>query len=355
MTKLLRLGKSSPSSARHRVIDKNLRQLLETTKRETRLLGDVQRNLLGRGMSVEQEQRDDALHPSEISHNDWCPRASYHRVAGHLPNQEAALPHWQMQMIWDEGHEIHHKWQGRIWDLGRLRGTFYCVRCQHAWTDTAPGYCDRCGAGRVFLQYHEVPLYRPALRLVGHADGLDGEDALIEIKSIGINTLRFEVPDLLKQHTYRFTLNGSSREFIDLDALWKSIRVPFPSHIRQAHLYTYMGAPTDEIFLYECKWNQRVKELVVKYREERIADRLDWCSQIVMALNGGKIPACPFGGCADCQRYEEPNDRPQRRLIRTKKVAAEATPGSPRDAHQNGGGLPPRRLQRPSSRGARQP
>ena len=94
------------------------------------------------------------------------------------------------------------------------------------------------------LKYDEVPLRDEKLHMVGHADGIDSEDvAVIEIKSVGVNTLRFEAPQLIKDHSYKVNINGRNREFIDYDGLWDSIRVPFPSHIRQAHLYSHMGAP----------------------------------------------------------------------------------------------------------------
>ena len=151
---------------------------------------------------------------------------------------------------------------------------------------------------------------------------------MIEIKSVGVNTLRFEAPQLIKNHSYKVNINGRNREFIDYDGLWDSIRVPFPSHIRQAHLYSYMGAPPTEIFLYECKWNQRSKEMVVKYREERIADRLDWCREIVNGLSDGNIPECPFGGCSDCKRYEGSGNEPRRRILVRRSTATQAAAAS---------------------------
>ena len=335
-----------------------LRSLLDISKRETRLLGDVQRYLLTRG--EDSERSVNVLHPSEIAHSDWCPRASYYRLAGVTPNKEAALPHWQMQMIWDEGKEIHKKWQHRFWDIGRLRGVFYCYNCRHSWWDLAPDECEQCHAGRVFLKYDEVPLSNPALKMAGQGDGLDGDDALIEIKSIGLGTLLFEAPDLLRAHTYQLNINGKQREFLDYDALWDSIRVPFPSHIRQAHLYSFLGAPVDEIFIYECKWNQKTKEMVVKYREDRIADRLEDCRRIVRALEGGPLPRCPVDGCPDCRRFEESADDAtdqSRRTLANRPAAAEASASTHSRRLQDrvrpdGGPGSPSRLRRDWGRGA---
>ena len=310
------------SPSRRPVIDANLRALLATSKRQTRLLGDIQRALL---TSDDNDGRqNDKLHPSEISHSEWCPRASFHRLAGHKPTSEPPATHWQMQMIFDEGKTIHTKWQTRIWKLGRLYGQYSCIRCKSRWWDTSPEQCEMCKAPLEYLIYKEVPLRDEELHLVGHADGQDRDAAVIEIKSVGVNTLRFEAPELIKNHTYKVNINGKNREFLDHDGLWDSIRVPFPSHIRQVHLYSYMGAPETEIFLYECKWNQRVKEMVVKYREERIADRLDWCRQIVEGLPGGDIPECPHGGCADCKRYEGSGGEPRRKILVRRSTAAQA-------------------------------
>jgi len=308
-----------------------LKALLETGKNPSRLLGDVQRFVLESGSSS--ERPTDVLHPSEIAHDDWCRRAAYCQLAGLKPSGLTKPLHWRMAMIFDEGKEIHQLWQNRIWAIGRLTGQFLCLKCGHFWWDTAPNHCFQCSAAQALLVYREVPLFNRGLHIAGHADGFDRDEAVIEIKSVGLGTLRFEAPQLLKQHTYRLNINGREREFIDYDGLWDAIRRPFPSHIRQAHLYSFLGAPEDEIFLYQCKWNQKVKEFVVRYREERIADLLDDVRLIKRALEEHKPPSCRHGGCPECELYEESLDRPARprRLIRR--------PSTP-PAAPNGGRVP---------------
>jgi hypothetical protein len=266
-------------------------------------------------------------------------------MSGAIPRNDEPSLHWQMQMIFDEGHEIHHKWQKRIWDLGRLWGTFYCERCHYAWPATAPSECEKCHARREFLRYHEIPLFDHKLSLVGHADG-GVEDSLVEIKSVGLGTLRFEALDLLQTHTYKLNINGKKREFIDYDGLWDSIRRPFPSHVRQGDLYCYLAHKQEVIFLYECKWNQKVKEMIVRYRVERIQDRLDQCSRVTTALGGGTVPECPFGGCADCQRYEEKHAANGRVLVRRATSDPQTTPEPARSGAENGQRPATRRLYR---------
>ena len=307
---------------KQKLTNQSLRQLLDTTKRDTRLLGDCQRLLLGRTENAGRET--ELLHVSEISHNDWCPRASYYRLAGVKPDKELPPTHWRMKMIWDEGTDIHKKWQSRFWDIDRLDGMFHCLQCEHDWWDHSPDHCPQCLGRRHLLRYDEVPLVNLPLRLIGHADGQDGDLALIEIKSIGKNSLLWEAPQLLEAHTYKLNLGGGPRTFLDYDGLWDSIRTPFPSHIRQGTFYGFLSGITDMIFIYECKWNQRTKEMVVKYREERIADRLAACRQICLALDGGEIPACPQGGCTDCQRYEKEADASTRPRYRLQRPPADA-------------------------------
>jgi hypothetical protein len=251
------------------------------------------------------------LHPSEICRDEWCQRAGYYQLIGQQPAEEPSRSSWRQEMVFDEGHEIHHKWQSRIWDLGKLQGTFYCLHCQYAWWAHSPAQCEKCGASREFLTYHEVPLRHGTYRIAGHADG-QIPNALVEIKSVGLGTVLFENRPLLEKHTYKFNMSGRNREFIDLDALWDDIRRPFPSHIRQAHLYSLCSGYgrdreliEEEVFIYECKWNQRCKEFVVRYRQERIQPILDSCRRIIDALESGKPPPCSHsGGCSECQRYE---------------------------------------------------
>jgi hypothetical protein len=247
-----------------------------------------------------------------------------------------------MRMIFDEGHEIHHKWQKRIWDLGRLEGTFYCERCHYAWPAVAPGACEKCQAPRQFLRYHEIPLFNEKLTLAGHADGAV-ENSLVEIKSIGLGTLRFEAPNLIEEHTHRLNINGKNRTFIDYDGIWDSIRRPFPSHVRQGDFYCFLsqGRYNEVIFLYEWKVSQKVKEMIVRYRVERIQDRLDQCSRVTLALKGGTVPRCPFGGCADCQRYEEKHANGR---VRRTTSGPQANPA--RDTAAEGGQPGTRRLLR---------
>jgi hypothetical protein len=118
---------------------------------------------------------------------------------------------------------------------------------------------------------------------------------------VGEGTVRIEAPEIHKANT-----NGQS---VDLRGLWKAISEPFPSHLRQGQLYlklcNIMGLPYDRIiFIYEAKFNQGVKEFVVKYDPDFCNEMLDNCTDILNALNeNGPLPKCPTGTCKDCEKY----------------------------------------------------
>jgi hypothetical protein len=287
----------------------------------TILLGDIQAHML-KEHAKPSARRQDVVHPSETVKDTWCPRATYHRI---LACREASDPFLkpaesvgvQLLNIFDEGHYIHDKWQRRLWDMGLLKGQWECISCGGKFNGVSPEKClsSACGAGKSFLKYAEVGLQAPEYLIYGHADGaVPALNALIEIKSVGPGTVRIEAPDI-------YTKN-SNGQMTDLQGLWKDIKEPFPSHVRQGQLYlalcSLMGLPYDQIiFIYEAKFNQGVKEFAVKYDPEVSKSVLRNCSDIVAALEEVRPdPECPTGTtCKDCEKYgqKKPNSE---RMVR---------------------------------------
>jgi CRISPR/Cas system-associated exonuclease Cas4 (RecB family) len=260
---------------------------METKKTETRLLGPIERHLLTRPQDT--SRRQDILHPSELVKDDFCPRAAYFRVTGTVLPQER--PNLRLQSLFDEGHSVHGKWQGYLAEMGVLYGLWE-TRAGKEW-----------GFGGT--KYLEVPLHDDALTIAGHADGWVkglGEDFLIEVKSIGPGTIRFENPALFRSG--------------DLFAAWKEIRRPFPTHMRQGQLYLALAnrmadrgelesAPKEIVFLYELKADQSTKEFVVAYDPVLSKDALDDAYDITRAIQEAVAPDCRFGGCKSCSPFEE--------------------------------------------------
>ena len=190
-----------------------------------------------------------------------------------------------MNNIFAEGHTIHGKYQDWLWEMGVLYGRWLCFSCDCNWNGTSPRQCPECGSPR--LMYREVPLNRELVG--GHADGavhdLDDWDGLIEVKSIGMGTLRMEAPRLHQRY-----LDGET-----LENIWWKIQRPFGTHLKQAQLYLWMAWPRYEeiCFIYESKFHQQVKEFVVAYNPAMIAPILEIASEVTKAVAAGLPPSRP--------------------------------------------------------------
>lgn len=190
------------------------------------------------------------LHPSEICKKDWCPRSSWYTIKGY-EKQDKPLS-FQTLNIFAEGHNIHGKWQAWLMDAG-------------------------------VLEKPEVPIYNEEHLIMGHADGVINDSkgkAVLEIKSVGAGTIRMEDFDLFS--------NSANH-----DEMWKKVRKPFMSHLRQINLYMYCLGIHDGVFIYEWKPTQDVKEFSVKFQPELIESILTSCRLVVRALESGIPPMRP--------------------------------------------------------------
>ena len=270
---------------------KDLKKFLDAKKTETRLLGDVERHLM---LKPPSNRRTDVLHPSEIIKDDWCHRYAFYLLKGGESKKEK--PGLRLQNIFDEGHAIHAKWQDRFNEMGVLYGYWYCDTDERGeW-----GVSSEINAGPSVFEYREVPLKDESLRIHGHADGWIkglGDDCLIEIKSIGAGTLRFEAPDILADAGY------------DITKAWKNIRRPFRSHLLQGQMYLELArrmfgedAPKEIVFIYELKADQDYKEFTVKANFDIVERIFNAAKKVVDAVEADKMPQCNVSkdGCKQC-------------------------------------------------------
>ena len=278
-----------------------LKKFLDAKKTTTRLLGDVERHLMHRPLD---DRRQDVLHPSEIIKPDWCHRYSYYLLTGGEAKRDK--PNLRLQNIFDEGHYIHAKWQSRFQEMGVLYGKFRCQHCGTSVTELSPMWCRNCEDKR--MEYKEVTLVDETLRIAGHTDGWIqgiGDDCLIEIKSIGAGTLRFEAPELLAD------AGG------DITKAFNGIRRPFRSHLLQGQMYLELAhrmfgnkAPKEIVFLYENKADQATTEFTVKADYE-IVERIFFSAEKLMkAIAESKMPDCNVtpGGCKQCDKLVDLGD-----------------------------------------------
>ena len=278
-----------------------LKDFLGTRKNQTKVISRVDRYLQTRRPDT--SRRTDVLHPSEIVGKDWCLRASYHLLRGAEPKR-VSHP-LRLENVFRTGHDIHEKWQGWLGDAGYLYGYWRCRACGSltvAMYQGAPEHsCITCGLH--MWQYAEVPVYIDSLRIQGHTDGWlvfpDDEDHLLEIKSIGVGTIRHYESGLLSY--------GS------LEEMFKQISRPFYGHNLQVQVYFEAlhreygdEAPQKAIILYENKSNQDVKEFVIERNPALIDNILDRAYEVVEAANVGSEPKCsikPGSTCSKCKEF----------------------------------------------------
>ena len=280
---------------KYAVSSPQLKKFLEATKKDTKLIGQVERHILTRPTEFRERK---VIHPSELIKGEWCKRAAYFAILGqYVPTEDK--PSLRRQSIFDEGHAIHAKWQGYIREMGNLYGM---------WSN---GSWDISANVKGSAKYREVPLSSPKHMISGHADGWVkglGEDFLIEIKSIGTGTIRMEAPHLLTG---------------DIETSWKNIKNPFRTHILQGQVYLHLthimaeegrleSAPNEIVFIYELKANQDYKEFVVTYDPKLVEEFFDCALDVVWAVEHNRSPVCSVspkrGYCKSCEPYKEVKD-----------------------------------------------
>lgn len=300
------------------------KEIKDFIKDESIIVGPVQRFVKARGLDPDdEERRQDVIHPSELSRDDFCPRAVYYRIAGYEQVEPTPTNSFALRQIMSEGTDIHRKWQRDLWDMGDLVGKFGCLYCRQAredsddrtiewtWWDRSPSHCPVCDFPRQFLVYLEVPIHDEQHLLLGHSDGQVGDD-LLEIKSVGEGSVRIEAPQLYNRYVKTVVLDGEEIQWVDLKGIWRAIKRPFLTHLRQGQLYLHATGRERIIFIYEGKWNQQFKEFVVKYNPRIVEPMLETCKDIKWALENNLAPYCPHGGCSYCRSYEGDKGAPHR-------------------------------------------
>jgi len=284
---------------------KDLKEFLNSNKRDSRLLGALERHVLAKPF----DERDQSyIHPSDIIKPEWCALAQYHAIKGNYV-ETRDKPTLRLASIFAEGHTIHAKWQNWFREMGVLYGKWSTPKLAPFWSSSS-SFTDL--GWEEIPTYMEVPLRSDKYMMRGHADGWIkglGDDCLIEIKSIGTGTIRMEMPALMAQYDN------------DIDTVWKNIRTPLRSHQLQGQIYLHLchlmaeegllldeEAPKEIVFIYELKANQEYKEFVVKYNPEYTAAIFDKAADVAWAVNNNRPPVCtldPVKGCKRCEPFQK--------------------------------------------------
>jgi hypothetical protein len=260
-------------------------------------MGSIERHVLSKPFD---SRNMEVIHPSDIIKSEWCALAQYHALLGNY-KEVREKPALRLASIFAEGHTIHAKWQNWLKEMGVLYGK---------WSDSTGTSWAVSKDVHNSVDYAEVPLRSAKHKISGHADGWVkglGDDFLIEIKSVGVGTLRFEAPALLAQSDN------------DLEKAWKNIKTPFRSHLLQGQVYLHLchlmveegllpNAPKEIVFIYELKANQDYKEFVVQYNPEFTQEIFDKALDVAWAVDNNRPPVCSINavkGCERCAPFKE--------------------------------------------------
>jgi len=277
----------------------NLKKFLDAGKNDSRVLKSVERYVLTK--PVDNSRSSTVLHPSAMVKDDWCHRSSYFQLLGFPPPPSKYKASLSQKRVFQLGHDIHAGWQNIFKEMGNLWGKYYCPDCN----DTFMGLPSDHKIDSAKLVYKEVPLVYEPLRIAGHADGILvglGDPLLLEIKSIGAGTFRFEAPDMMAKY------DGN------LDKMWDNLKAPFMTHIMQAGLYMKLAElanleyqPQESVFIYENKANQQSKEFVIAKSDFGLTHILNAAEMIVESVEKKTPPACNINatsGCYQCKGYD---------------------------------------------------
>lgn len=270
------------------------------------------------------KHKTNVIFPSEMARADWCPRATYYRMTGYP--EPSSNPSFTLENVFAEGNRIHAKWQGWLAETGLLWGDWKCSRCAETLLNSVkPQGPDTCvGTSYIDLtkrdpewedkgfkhdwEYKEVTLRSTSLPISGHADGgLIKYNCLIELKSVGLGTVKFDAPKIYNDNTHEI----AGKKIVDIDGIWSSLHRPLMAHMKQGQIYMWMaqemGMAFDKIvFVYEFKPNQKAKEFTVFPSADILDPMLETAKMITDCVSEGKIPACPkTGGCSECRPWEK--------------------------------------------------
>lgn len=279
----------------------SLKKFIDAGKSGNRVIASVERHLISK--PTPSDRRSDVLHPSAMVKSDWCHRSSYYQLLGFPPPPSKYRVTLRQKRVFQTGHDIHAGWQTIFQEMGTLYGIYECNTCHVKEWGLADKSCPVCKGTE--YSYKEVSLMYDELRIAGHADGIllgFGEPLMLEIKSVGAGTFRFEAPELNYKH------NG------EIEKMWKELSAPFMSHIMQAQMYMKLTEliglkhqPQEALFLYENKATQEAKEFVVAKSDFGVTPILEAAKAIVEAVDNLMPPTCNISaneGCYQCKGYD---------------------------------------------------
>lgn len=223
------------------------------------LKGVLQRGRLKLSRERVQWKRGVGFRPSDLTY-PFCERLKVAQLAGLVDiYDERTTP--RQQLVFDMGHAIHDIIQGYFWDIGLLKGSYKCLKCDKIYDDILAPTC--CPSGKVthekkHLKYKEVRMRSEEYKINGRCDGIlviDGEEHLMDVKSIANRTPKSP------EQTFCFE---------DLET-----KGPKHDHIVQLNLYMWISGIHRGHLLYVAKNNHQIKTFAIPYDYSILKPYLD--------------------------------------------------------------------------------
>lgn len=231
----------------------------------------------------------------------FCRRAKIGQLAGLIDlYYDNLTPRVQTGM--DIGSALHDMVQTYFWNVGLLKGSFECLKCDKTYDDIISP--TSCPSGKVthkrkHLRFREVTLRNDTYKIYGRSDGLlnlrDGVEPL-EIKSLYVKPQK-------NSNEFQFY-------FDDLET-----KGPKEAHVLQLMLYMFMLEATVGNLLYICKNDGRIKTYKIEYDESLIALFLEQCLYLqeqAQKLKAGEhidLPPCCSSETCPCHKVISPRSQ----------------------------------------------
>jgi hypothetical protein len=234
--------------------------------------------------AAESTRRYDVFHPSAWG---YCLRKvayQYYNENKKFYQKTDADVNSRLEMIFDNGHHVHARWQDYLDNAGVIRGIWRCPNpaCGRKYGEgsrlgifnparTRKGWKCQCGNDKA-LEYDEIPIIsHPDYNFRGSCDAvLDFRGGPFEMKT----ALDVIVVDFKSM---------KNDEFVKLEHAK-------PEHVVQVNIYMWVLGLKGAVLLYENKDKQLVKEMFVP-RDEALITRIKkeaiWMRKL---LNEGKLP-----------------------------------------------------------------
>lgn len=256
------------------------------------LKGVLQRGRLKLTRAKEKRPQGVTFRPSTITWN-YCRRIKVAQLAGLITlYDEHATP--KQQFTFDLGNAIHDIIQTYFWDIGILKGTWKCQKCDKLYYNlVAPTTCPSGikSHTKKFLKYKEIQVKHPTLPISGRADGvlvIDGSDHVMDIKSIQNRTVK-----------------TNERQFCYEDLEDEG---PKPDHVVQLNFYMWLLRVERGHLFYVAKNDGMIKTFAIPYDYNIIKPYIEEIQRLVqIAKNleeGDTVILPPTCGRKECPCHE---------------------------------------------------